>query len=62
MHAMSDIGFTGRNNAGSAVLFENTNLVPESGTAGDKIMIHKPHPVPKIDPVILHLWGNRMAK
>jgi len=61
VNAMSDMGFTARNGGGSAVVFENRSLADGRGTRG-KIVFHKPHPVPKIDPVMLHSWGKRMAK
>ena len=56
VHAMTDVGFTARNNGGSAVLFER-NL-----PLGGKIVFHKPHPIAKIDPVTLRSMGKRMAK
>jgi hypothetical protein len=61
VHAMSDMGFTGRNGGGSAVVFENSSLV-ESGNDSGRIVFHKPHPVSKIDSIKLHSWGKRMAK
>ncbi|MCJ1287243.1 hypothetical protein MMC26_006591 [Xylographa opegraphella] len=60
-HAMFDMGFSGRNGGGSAVVFENGGS-REGSTAGGKIIFHKPHPVAKIDPVMLHAMGRRMAK
>lgn len=33
-----------------------------AGTAGGKIIFHKPHPIPKIDSIMLHSMGRRMAK
>ncbi|KAI1098665.1 hypothetical protein F4804DRAFT_324066 [Jackrogersella minutella] len=54
VHAICEVGFTARNNGGSAVLFENTN--------GGKIVFHKPHPVAKIDSVMIRTMGKRMAK
>lgn len=56
VHAMTDVGFTTRNNGGSAVLFER-NL-----ELGGKIVFHKPHPIAKIDPVTLRSMGKRMAR
>ena len=61
VYAMSDMGFTARNGGGSDVVFENRSSVKGRDTA-DKIVFHKPHPVPKIDPVMLHSWGKRMVK
>ncbi|MCJ1436970.1 hypothetical protein MMC27_006353 [Xylographa pallens] len=60
-HAMFDMGFSARNGGGSAVVFETAGL-REEGAAGGKIIFHKPHPVAKIDPVMLHAMGRRMAK
>ncbi|KAI1402587.1 hypothetical protein F4819DRAFT_272081 [Hypoxylon fuscum] len=54
VHAVCDVGFTARNNGGSAVLFENS--------AGGRIVFHKPHPVAKIDSVMLRSMGKRMTK
>ncbi|OTA64856.1 hypothetical protein K449DRAFT_392957 [Hypoxylon sp. EC38] len=54
VHAICEVGFTARNNGGSAVLFENID--------GGKIVFHKPHPVAKIDPVMLRSMGKRMTK
>ncbi|MCJ1400200.1 hypothetical protein MMC11_003404 [Xylographa trunciseda] len=61
VHAMLDMGFTARNGGGSAVVFENGAPI-EGRAAGGKIIFHKPHPVAKIDPVMLHAMGKRMAK
>ncbi|KAF9639891.1 hypothetical protein BFW01_g11697 [Lasiodiplodia theobromae] len=58
--AMSDAGFSARNNGGSAVVFQNNG--PETSAHGGKIIFHKPHPVPKIDPVMLHSMGKRMNR
>ncbi|KAI1408769.1 hypothetical protein F5Y13DRAFT_204516 [Hypoxylon sp. FL1857] len=54
VHAICEVGFTARNNGGSAVLFESID--------GGKIVFHKPHPVAKIDSVMLRSMGKRMAK
>ncbi|KAJ4044767.1 hypothetical protein NW761_008317 [Fusarium oxysporum] len=54
VHAMIEAGFTARNNSGSAVAFKQ-------GDRG-RIVFHKPHPVDKIDPVLLRIMGKRMAK
>lgn len=56
VHAMTDVGFTTRYNGGSAVLFENNQDL------GGKIVFHKPHPIAKIDPIMLRSMGKRMAK
>lgn len=64
--AMRDAGFVARNNGGSAVRFEmkqdtqQANL-PEYGQKG-AIVIHRPHPVPKIYIAVLRSIGNRMNK
>ncbi|KAK5110324.1 hypothetical protein LTR85_001277 [Meristemomyces frigidus] len=54
VHAMKDVGFTARNSAGSAVVFD----LADKG----KIVFHRPHPVAKIDPILLRAMGKRMAK
>ncbi|QDS69564.1 hypothetical protein FKW77_007963 [Venturia effusa] len=51
--AMIDAGFIAEQGSGSAVRF--------SGNLGS-ISFHKPHPVPIIDPVMLHSMGKRMRK
>jgi hypothetical protein len=56
VHAITDAGFTARSNVGSAVLFEGNPQL------GGKIGFHKPHPIAKIDPVMLRSMGKRMAK
>ncbi|KAI8648819.1 hypothetical protein NCS56_01497800 [Fusarium sp. Ph1] len=56
VNAMIDAGFTARNNSGSAVAFKQL-----SGEGG-RIVFHKPHPVDKIDPVLLRIMGKRMAR
>jgi hypothetical protein len=61
VHAVSDMGFSARNGGGSAVVFENGGLM-EGRASGGKIIFHKPHPIPKIDSVMLHSMGRRMAK
>jgi hypothetical protein len=54
--AMADAGFGARNGGGSEVSF-----APLNG-GGGRIVFHRPHPVPKIDPVMLSAMGKRMAK
>ncbi|KAH6952089.1 hypothetical protein DER45DRAFT_636384, partial [Fusarium avenaceum] len=56
VHAMVDAGFIARNNSGSAVAFT------QSSGEGGKIVFHKPHPVDKIDPVMLRIMAKRMTK
>ena len=58
VHAMTDVGFTTRCNGGSAVLFESSN----QAESGGKIVFHKPHPIAKIDPIMLRSIGKRMAR
>jgi hypothetical protein len=58
--AMSDVGFSARNGGGSAVVFDNEDSAKEGENS--KIVFHKPHPIPKIDPVMLHSMGKRMSK
>lgn len=60
VHAMADVGFSARNSGGSAVVFEKKNDADVSQTG--KIVFHRPHPVSKIDPVMLHSMGKRMRK
>ena len=56
---MFNAGFVAINNGGSAVRFElHTAEEPDGGA----IVFHKPHPVPKIDPIRLSWMGRRMAK
>lgn len=75
VHAMIDMGFSARNGGGSAVIFENVNLLEAAAegrggggaaatatATGGKIIFHKPHPIPKIDSIMLHSMGRRMAK
>ncbi|OAR01728.1 hypothetical protein LLEC1_03268 [Akanthomyces lecanii] len=55
VHAMADAGFVARNAGGSLVSFKN----PQSE---GRIVFHRPHPDPKIDPIMLQAMGKRMAK
>lgn len=61
VYAMSDVGFSARNGGGSAVIFENETM-GRGGRSHGKIVFHRPHPVAKIDPIMLHSMGRRMAK
>ncbi|KAL2876384.1 hypothetical protein SGCOL_008384 [Colletotrichum sp. CLE4] len=56
VHALCDAGFVASNNGGSAVRFE----LGSGGEFGEKgaIIFHKPHPVLKVDPVMLHGMGR----
>ncbi|KAH7117172.1 hypothetical protein B0J13DRAFT_398905, partial [Dactylonectria estremocensis] len=56
IHAMIDAGFTTRNNSSSVVVFKKLS------EEGGRIVFHKPHPVNKIDLVLLWIIGKRMAK
>lgn len=55
VQAMADAGFLARHCGGSAVVFEQENV-------GGRIVFHKPHPVPKIDPIMFRCMGRRMSK
>lgn len=55
VHAMADAGFTARNNGGSHVSFKQRD-------GEGRIVFHRPHPVPKIDPVMLRVMAQRMAR
>ena len=56
VHAMKDVGLEARNATGSAVIFAS------KVAGGGKIVFHKPHPVPKIDSILIRAMGKRMAK
>ncbi|MCJ1382619.1 hypothetical protein MMC17_005732 [Xylographa soralifera] len=58
--AMADVGFSARNNGGSAVSFEKNDGL--DARQNGRIVFHKPHPVAKIDPVMLYCMGRRMGK
>ncbi|OHE95725.1 hypothetical protein CORC01_09009 [Colletotrichum orchidophilum] len=60
VHALCDAGFVASNNGGSAVRFE----LGSGSDRGDKgaIIFHKPHPVLKIVPIMLHGMGRRLTK
>jgi hypothetical protein len=51
--AMTDAGFQATQSSGSAVTFSNGR---------GRIIFHKPHPVAKVDPVMLATFGKRMKK
>jgi hypothetical protein len=51
--AMTDAGFQATQSSGSAVTFSNGH---------GRIIFHKPHPVAKVDPVMLATFGKRMKK
>lgn len=52
--AMTEAGFVAEHAGGSAVAFVKANE--------GRIVFHKPHPVAKIEQVILRSWGKRMQK
>ncbi|KAI4737950.1 hypothetical protein E4T50_11567 [Aureobasidium sp. EXF-12298] len=54
VHAMNDLGFRARNVGGSGVAFEHTSK--------KKIIFHRPHPVAKIDSIMLQSMGKRLKK
>jgi hypothetical protein len=56
VYTMFDAGFIAKNNSGSAVAFTQA-----SGEGGG-IFFYKPHPVDKIDPILLRIMAKRMAK
>jgi hypothetical protein len=53
--SMTDAGFAVRNGGGSIVTFENV-------TRGGKIIFHRPHPDPTVDPIMLQSMGNRLNR
>jgi len=53
--AMEDAGFPAAHSGGSAVTFMQT------GSNG-RIIFHRPHPVAKIDQIMLKGFGKRMRK
>lgn len=54
VHAMNDLDFNARNVGGSGVAFEHP--------LKKKIIFHRPHPVAKIDSVMLQSMGKRLNK
>ncbi|THY34824.1 hypothetical protein D6D01_01833 [Aureobasidium pullulans] len=55
VHSMADLNFNARNVGGSAVAFDHA-------ASGRKIIFHRPHPVSKIDSVMLQSMGKRLSK
>jgi len=53
--SMIDAGFAVRNGGGSIVTFENVS-------SGGKIIFHRPHPDPTVDPIMLQSMGNRLNR
>ncbi|ESZ96733.1 hypothetical protein SBOR_2877 [Sclerotinia borealis F-4128] len=71
VHAMSDMGFSARNKGGSAVGFERDYVCEGevmggcgngSGNGSGKIIFHRPHPVARIDPLMLGFMGRRLTR
>ncbi|KAG9563939.1 hypothetical protein KCU71_g5110, partial [Aureobasidium melanogenum] len=54
VHAMTDLTFSARNVGGSAIAFEHPS--------NQKIIFHRPHPVAKIDSIMLQSMGKRLKK
>jgi hypothetical protein len=54
--SMADAGFVAKNGGGSIVTFENERV------GGGKIIFHRPHPDPTIDPIMLQSMGRRMNR
>lgn len=54
VHAMNDLNFNARNVGGSGVAFEHPSKM--------KIIFHRPHPVAKIDSVMLQSMVKRLKK
>ncbi|KAJ5864094.1 uncharacterized protein N7529_006010 [Penicillium soppii] len=61
LRAMCDAGFVAQNAGGSAVIFEAKDIT-ENGMHRGKIVFHRPHPVPKLGPIMLRSMGKRMTK
>jgi len=55
VNAMNSAGFIAKNGGGSVVIFES---ISDDG----KIIFHRPHPVPNIDPIMMQSMGRRMNK
>lgn len=60
LQAMCDAGCVARNGGRSAVFFEATDM--QSGLHRGRIIFHRPHPVAKLDPIMLRSMGKRMKK
>ncbi|KAH0291150.1 hypothetical protein M436DRAFT_56638 [Aureobasidium namibiae CBS 147.97] len=54
VHAMNDLNFNARNVGGSGVALEHPSK--------KKIIVHRPHPVAKIDSIMLQSVGKRLQK
>ncbi|KAF2670698.1 hypothetical protein BT63DRAFT_354576, partial [Microthyrium microscopicum] len=61
VQALGDVGFSSSNSGGSAVVFEGGKNA-QGEQAGGRIIVHKPHPVSKIDPIMLRSLGKRFGK
>lgn len=60
--AMVDAGLSATHSGGSAVTFVKKDDGGAKQQHGGRIVFHKPHPVAKIDPVLLQSMGKRMRK
>lgn len=58
--AMADVGFSARQTTGSEVVFQPVERHAQNWSG--RINFHKPHPVAKIDRVMLRAMGKRMTK
>lgn len=69
---MGNVGFTARSSGGFAVNFEKRSTSPHSEPSGGsdsegeatkntRINFHKPHPVSKIDPVMIRGMGGGLV-
>ena len=61
VHAMGDVGFLARHSSGSAVVFEKETPITAEDKNG-RIVFHKPHPVAKLNPLMLHWMEKWMGK
>lgn len=55
--ALVDAGYSATHNGGSAVTFKD-----ERHTNGRSIVVHKPHPDPSVDPIMLRSIGRRLRR
>lgn len=56
MSALRDAGCSARQNGGSAIMFTH------DAAPNDVVGIHRPHPDPTINPIMLHKLGMRLEK
>lgn len=63
VHAMKHAGCVAINCGGSAVRFELQDTSDEATSESKSIIFHRPHPVPKIDPIMLRSEiGRRLTR